>query len=233
MDSRDSGCFTSILSNNTNISNIIRSDASYSESTPIKNTQNQTRPASHSRHFFNSPDSSCFTPIKSRLSDVHSQCSIDVDSVYFSQKRFKHSSQQCSPVSSFSQRLRLSSYVAANSQCVDQYSSVIYSNDLFAVNKIDFLTELNEKSMYHVIKQIMAYLPNSDYVRLSRVSKSWLNIYNNDLKLNKPRRHSLRQEIDFYKSEKVSGLSFYFNCFVGYIEYIISFRSKLFRKIFV
>ena len=212
MDSRDSGCFNSILSNNTNASNIIlKSNVSYNESTPIKN-QLQTSSAVNSRGLFDSPNSSCLTPIKSRRSDAHTQASIDIDSVYFSQlKRYKHSSQfsprTCSPsVSSFGQRLRLGTPHQDTSY--SSYSSYSTSENSLLHVKIDFLSELNERSMFHVSEKILSYLSNKDYVRVSQVSKNWQIIYNNDLNLNKQRRQSIKHEIEFRKSEKVNKLRF-------------------------
>ncbi len=205
MDSRDSGCFNSILSNNTNISNILKSNVSYTVSTPIKN-EHQTSSAVYSQSFFDSPNSSCLTPIrKGRPSDAHAQCSIDLDSVYFTQlKRYKQSSQfsprTCSPsVSSFGQRLRLSSNLQYT------HNDTSYSSESSSLNlKIDVLTELTERSMFHVTKKILGYLPNKDYVRVSQVSKNWLSIYNYDLNSNKQRKNSLKLEKEFHESEKVN-----------------------------
>jgi hypothetical protein len=82
--------------------------------------------------------------------------SIDIDSVYFSRlKRPKHS-QQYSPISWFSRRISDFRLEYSTSVCIDL-------SNLDSI-KIDFLYELYEKSIFHIIKLILNNLLNRDYV---------------------------------------------------------------------
>lgn len=198
MGSRDSGCFVnSILSNNSQINN---------ESTPIKKSKNWSAANKNETETL-----LLFTPIKSQRPTELSCClnqSIDIDSVYFSRlKRPKHNiySQQYSPVSSF----------ASSSRRISDFRLLEYSISDFSQSdsiKIDFLFELHEKSMFHVIKLILNNLSNKDYIKLNGVSKNWQIILNQDLIFNKQRKQAIKKEINFYKTEKVN---IFFNFFVS------------------
>jgi hypothetical protein len=198
MGSRDSGCFVnSILSNNSQINN---------ESTPIKKSKNWSAANKNETETL-----LLFTPIKSQRPTELSCClnqSIDIDSVYFSRlKRPKHNiySQQYSPVSSF----------ASSSRRISDFRLLEYSISDFSQSdsiKIDFLFELHEKSMFHVIKLILNNLSNKDYTKLNGVSKNWQIILNQDLIFNKQRKQAIKKEINFYKTEKVN---IFFNFFVS------------------
>ena len=195
MGSRDSGCFVnSILSNNSQINN---------ESTPIKKSKNLSATNKNETETL-----LLFTPIKSQRPTELSCClnqSIDIDSVYFSRlKRPKHNiySQQYSPVSSF----------ASSSRRISDFRLEYSISDLSQTDsiKIDFLFELYEKSMFHVIKLILNSLTNKDYIKLNKVSKKWQIILNQDLIFNKQRKQAIKKEINFYKTEKVNIFFHYF-----------------------
>lgn len=171
MDSKDSG-FSSILSNNTNI---------YNESTPIKNERTFSQ---------NISDLNAFTPINNS-----NQFQLtDIDSVYFSRLKKPRLGHQFSPVSSFSQRFRTTSYFSQFSSFLDESSQY----------RIDFISELNDRGMIHINQLIFSSLSNKDYINCSRVSKNWNFILDEDLKRNRKRRNSIKKEKVVCKNEKVN-----------------------------
>jgi len=226
MDSRDSGCFNSILSNNSQILNSNSNRNSNKESTPIK--QNKSRLSTESSNDESSSSSSLllFTPIRSTTphrppSELCLNGSIDIDSVYFSRlKRPKYNiySQQYSPISSLSSRRSIGFKSEYSSSFIIDLNQSISSSSTESI-RIDFLFELNEKSMFHVIKLILNNLTNKDYVKLNRVSRNWQTILNQDLNLNKQRKQAIKKEINFFKTEKVN--KFYIEIILNFIFLLI------------
>lgn len=140
---------------------------------------NESTPVKNDKNFNSLLTCSYVTPITNR--------SYDIDSAYFSSLKNSRSSQ-CSPISSFRSRFNQS------------YS---YLDTTQNETKVDILSELFNLSIMHVIESILNKLSNSDYMRLTRVSKSWHQIIHDNLNSNKKRKISIKKEKNSFKTNKV------------------------------
>lgn len=188
----------SVLNLNLNICNQARSNE-IDESTPQKNDN------SSSSFFYKNIN---ISPIDQEHSFLD-QTVEDVDSAYFSTLKGN------SPSINFNRSFSLKLIRSPSLFCLSKSSN--FSNESLDSschpklvknyensNFVDFLTELFNKSIYHVVKQILGYLELDDYFRIQQVSKLWHEVVRDDLNHNAERRKSIKAQKKDFASKKVT-----------------------------